>query len=188
MENKKKNGSNRAVMRSVSDDSVTSAYGLTTKENDNSRIMLLTTELFGLPDIDLNNPDEVRQRLKDFFMLYAKYDLKPTLTGLSSALNGHRRQWLWGVVQGRPTGGGSRPISLPEEVVDLLKRAYVLLENQWEIYMLSDMIKPAAGIFLGKNNFGYRDQVEYSIAPELPQEKDFSVEEIRKRYLFDDEE
>lgn len=162
--------------------------GLTVKETDNSKAILLTAELMGFPEIDLKNRKEVSQRLNDFFLLFAKYDLKPTVSGMAAALNGHKRHWLWAIANDRAIGGRGQTADLPAEVIAVIKKYYFSLENLWEMYMLSDMIKPAVGVFFGKNNFGYREQVECSLIPELPQEKDFSVEEIRKRYLFDEEE
>ena len=128
---------------------------------------------------------QVKQRLNDYFMLYAQADLKPTVVGMAIALNGHSRQWLWALTHDRPVGGTGNMVSLPPEVADTIKKAYFLMENQWETYMNSGKINPVSGIFLGKNNFGYQDKTEYVLTPNTQQDNDYDAEDIRKRYLID---
>jgi hypothetical protein len=55
------------------------------------------------------------------------------------------------------------------------------MENLWENYMQNGKINPVAGIFLGKNNFGYQDKTEYVVTPNQRQESDYSEAEIRER-------
>ncbi len=58
------------------------------------------------------------------------------------------------------------------------------METMWEDYMLNGQINPVSGIFLGKNNFGYRDQVDYQInSGEVSDSVDSAT--IRKKYLSD---
>jgi hypothetical protein len=47
----------------------------------------------------------------------------------------------------------------------VILEAYDLLEELWENYMQNGKINPVAGIFLGKNNFGYADKQEYVVTP-----------------------
>ena len=75
--------------------------------------------------------------------------------------------------------------ALPSEVANAIKKAYVSMENLWEIYMLNGKINPVSGIFLGKNNFGYQDKTEYVLTPNGQQESDYSTEDIKQRYLPD---
>ena len=55
----------------------------------------------------------------------------------------------------------------------------------WENYMQNGKINPVAGIFLGKNNFGYQDKSEYILTPNTRDDSDYSAEEIKQRYLPD---
>lgn len=49
--------------------------------------------------------------------------------------------------------------------------------------MNSGKVNPVAGIFLGKNNFGYQDKTEYVLTPNTNQDNDYSAEDIRARYI-----
>lgn len=60
------------------------------------------------------------------------------------------------------------------------------MENLWETYMVNGKINPVSGIFLGKNNYGYQDKTEYVLTPNAGQDDDYSAEDIRKRYLIED--
>ena len=156
---------------------------LNVEAGDNTKFMLVQMELFNMPNIDLENVEEVQQRLSDYFELYARNDMKPTVAGMALALNGKSRQWLWAVCNNQPINGQGTQISLPPEVTDTIKKARFLLENLWESYMNSGKVNPVAGIFLGKNNFGYQDKTEYVLTPNTNQDSDYSAEDIRARYI-----
>ena len=47
--------------------------------------------------------------------------------------------------------------------------------------MQQGKINPVSGIFLGKNNFCYRDQQEMVLTPNTNNEPDYDVEAIKKR-------
>lgn len=159
--------------------------GLNLSPGDNTRILEVNIALLNFPDIDMKDVEQVKQRLNDYFMLYAQADLKPTVVGMAIALNGHSRQWLWALTHDRPVGGTGHGVSLPPEVANTIKKAYFMMENQWETYMNSGKINPVSGIFLGKNNFGYQDKTEYVLTPNTQQDNDYDAEDIRKRYLID---
>ena len=71
--------------------------------------------------------------------------------------------------------------ALPTEVANSIKKAYVTLEMLWENYMQNGKVNPVAGIFLGKNNYGYQDKTEYVVTPNK-REEDYSIEDIKARY------
>lgn len=154
---------------------------LRVNEGDNTKYLMLNIELMNMPDIDLHNPEAVRQRINDYFVLYANYDMKPTVAGLGMALGLDRRR-LWEIKTGNYVNG-SPCQKLPREVLDSIKKAYKLMENLWESYMNSGKINPVSGIFLGKNNFGYQDKTEYVVTPNTRQDSDYDPDEIRRRYL-----
>lgn len=157
--------------------------GLTLEAGDNTKYLTVNIALLSMEQIDLHNVEEVEQRLREYFALYAKHDMKPTVAGMALALNGMRRQQLWAIVHDRPTGGAGYMAALPTEVANSIKKAYVSMENLWEIYMLNGKINPVSGIFLGKNNFGYQDKTEYVLTPNAQHESDYSPEDIKQRYL-----
>lgn len=54
--------------------------------------------------------------------------------------------------------------------------------------MNSGKVNPVAGIFLGKNNYGYQDKTEYVLTPNANQDSDYSADEIKQRYLTGSEQ
>ena len=155
---------------------------------DNTKFLTVNMELMNMPEIDITNPSEVQKRLSDYFALYAQYDMKPTVAGMAIALNGHNRQWLYAVTHDVATGGSGYKTALPSEVAVVIKKAYFLLENLWENYMQSGKVNPVAGIFLGKNNYGYQDKTEYVLTPNQQNDNDYSADEIRERYIAADQQ
>lgn len=159
---------------------------LSLEEGDNTKFMTVQMALLNLPDIDMENPEEVQTRLNEYFALYAQYDMKPTVAGMAIALNGHNRQWLYAITHDVATGGSGYKTALPPSVAVLIKKAYFLLENLWESYMNSGKVNPVAGIFLGKNNYGYQDKTEYVLTPNQQSDNDYSADEIRERYIMEE--
>lgn len=176
---KKKRGGNSPVIGN---------NGLNLEEGDNAKFLSVQMELFNMPSIDMNNVSEVQQRLSDYFALYRDADMKPTVAGMALALNGMRRQQLWAIVNDAPTGSAGYKAALPPEVAYSIKKAYFLLENLWESYMNSGKVNPVAGIFLGKNNYGYQDKTEYVLTPNQQNDNDYSADEIRERYIASDQQ
>lgn len=161
---------------------------LSLEEGDNTRFMTVQMALLNMPEIDMENVEEVQARLNEYFALYAQYDMKPTVAGMAIALNGMNRQQLWAIVHNAPTGGAGYKAALPPSIADLIKKAYFLLENLWETYMNSGKVNPVAGIFLGKNNYGYQDKTEYVLTPNQQSDSDYSADEIRERYIAADQQ
>ena len=120
--------------------------------------------------------------------MYANADMKPTVAGMAMALNGMSRQTLWAITHDAPLGGRGNYSTLPPSVTDTIKKAYFLLENLWESYMNSGKVNPVAGIFLGKNNYGYQDKTEYVLTPNQQNDSDYSADEIRERYIASDKQ
>lgn len=100
--------------------------------------------------------------------------MKPTVTGLSNAL-GVSRQTLYDWSKGRRRGEKS-------DRADLIKRAYDLLAELWEDYMLNGKVNPVSGIFLGKNHFGYTDKQEVTLTPGKPLGEDVTPEQLEEKY------
>ena len=156
--------------------------GLILEKGDNTKYLSLNMALLEMPSIDLNDPVAVQQRLMDYFELYAEADMKPTVAGMAIALNGHNRRWLYAVTHDAPTGGGGSFAKIAKDSALVIKKAYFLLENLWENYMQNGKVNPVAGIFLGKNNYGYQDKTEYVVSPNTQNEEEYDVNDIKKRY------
>ena len=149
--------------------------------NSNTLYIRKNLEIANLPEIDLTNPDEVGERINQYFEIEAKYGNKPTVAGLAMSLNGMNRRRLNEIVTGN--FGNTRGITttLPKTVTHLIKKAHQLMEQLWEDYMQNGKINPVSGIFLGKNNYGYQDKTEYVVTPNSQRDTDYSEAEIRER-------
>ena len=157
--------------------------GLMVEPGDNTKYLSLGMELFRLPAIDLKVPEQVENRLNEFFEIHARYDMKPTVAGMGMALGLDRRR-LWEIRTGN--FGTQKSLSeLPTLTKDSIKKAYEYMELLWENYMQNGKINPVSGIFLGKNNFGYQDKTEYVVTPNTNSDSDYNADDIRKRYLPD---
>lgn len=158
--------------------------GLMLEPGDNTKFLAVGMKLFQLPNIDLNDPKQVEDRLAEYFQIHYEADLKPTVAGMGMALNGMDRRRLWEIKTDNLKGGVSK-YDLPTATLDAIKKAYKYMEILWENYMQNGKINPVSGIFLGKNNFGYQDKTEYVVTPNTNNDSDYSTDDIRKRYLPD---
>lgn len=96
--------------------------GLNLDAGDNTKFMEVQMVLFNMPNIDLDNVEEVQQRLNDYFALYTSRDMKPTVAGMALCLNGMNRRTLWAIVNDAPTGGAGYKTALPPEVAHAIKK------------------------------------------------------------------
>ena len=154
---------------------------LNVEQGDNTKYLSLGRKLFNLPTIDLKDPEQVVNRLNEFFAIHEEYDMKPTVAGMGMALGLDRRR-LWEIKTGNY--GTQKGLSeLPTMTKDSIKKAYEYMEILWENYMQNGKINPVSGIFLGKNNFGYQDKTEYVVTPNVNSDSDYNADDIKKRYL-----
>ena len=157
--------------------------GLMVEPGDNTKFLAVGMQLFQMPKIDLTEPQQVIDRLNEFFQIHADNDMKPTVAGMGMALGLDRRR-LWEIKTGN--FGTQKSLSeLPTLTKDSIKKAYDYMEILWENYMQNGKINPVSGIFLGKNNFSYVDKQEHVITPNTHSDSDYNADDIRKRYLSD---
>lgn len=99
--------------------------------------------------LDLADARAVEIRINEYWALCIENEMKPSVTGLCRAIGVDRhtvRDWYNGVSRG------------PEHHA-IIKEAYTTLESLWEDYAQNGQMNPAALIFLGRNHWGYQDQV-----------------------------
>lgn len=123
---------------------------------------------------DMSDPDAVAARYDWYVQSCIDNNLRPGVAGLASAF-GYSRDWLKEMEKGNVK-------SVPRESVDMLKRAWGMLEDLLEQYMLTGKIHPAPGCFFMKNHFGYKDETETVIIKRDPYETG-DPQEIAQRYL-----
>lgn len=141
---------------------------------DNRKYIQLALESMNMPKLDFDDVPSVQARINWYFTRCMEYDMKPGVVGLANALGVDRKTlWSW--------KAGTRKES-NTALVDVIKKAYVLLEEMWENYMQNGKISPPNGIFLGKNHFDYKDVSDVVITPNNPLE-DGDPSEARKRYM-----
>ena len=156
---------------------------LQAEPGDNTKIVMTNMKFFDMPKVDLQNPDAVRERLVEYFQIYGEADLKPTVAGMAMCLGVDRRR-LWEIKTGSLVGGQGK-LNLPPETLDLIKKAYELLEMSMENYANAGKINPVMAIFMLKNHWGYTDKQEWVVTPNQQQASDYDADDIRKRYLSD---
>lgn len=143
------------------------------EEGDSSKFLKCSLRLYNLPEIEMSNPEQVKNRVQEYFTICCEEDTKPSVAGLALALNIDRR-YLWELREGKK--GKS------QEVADTLKKAMKLLDVQMTDYMQNGKINPVAGIFLMKNNFGYADKQEIEVKAQSPLGDTNDTKELEDRY------
>lgn len=134
-------------------------YGCELAEpGDNSRFLRLAMTAWDLPPIDISDPKQVEQRVREYFVHCADNDRKPQLVGLANWLGVSRdtlNSWKRGEYRAETHSA-------------IIKKAIDLIEEQWVDYMLNGKVNPASGIFIGKNHLNYRDSTEVVVTPNNP--------------------
>lgn len=149
---------------------LTAEGGEQVKPGDNSRYVRFALASWNLPPIDISDPQQVADRLEQYFKYCADNDRKPQVVGMCNWLGISRQtlnEWVNGVTRAATHG-------------DIIKKAYMTLEEMWADFMLNGKINPASGIFLSKNWFNYRDVADVVVTPNNPMQ-DLNAEEARKR-------
>jgi len=142
------------------------------KPGDNARYVRYAMACWNLPPIDISDPDQVWQRITDYFAYCEQNDRKPQLVGMANWLGISRdtlNSWKRGEYR-------------KDTHSDIIQKAVSALEEMWSEYMLNGKINPASGIFLSKNWFGYRDEQQLVVTPNNPLEN-ADPDEVRRRYL-----
>lgn len=138
----------------------------------NARYLRFALEGYHLPPVDLDNAEQVEERIDYYFRRCMEEDHKPGVVGLSNYL-GIDRITFFNWVHGNIRAGTH---------LNIAKRAYAIMEGLWEDYMQNGQINPVSGIFLGKNHFGYQDRTEVVQVQKDPLAEGASPAEIASRY------
>lgn len=143
---------------------------------DNATTISFTLELTSLEKINIENPTELKARIKEYFELCSDYNIKPSPSGLALSIGLNRTEledYLY-----RRNGHDN------EETSKVLTAAMAMLEAILVDYVQNGLIQPATGIFLLSNNHGYQDVKKVNITPvgsPLGAIKDKA--EIEKKYI-----
>ena len=126
------------------------------------------------PDIDTNDPDQVKDRIDQYHVFCMQSDMKPSVVGLAMALGVDRTTlWKW--------ENGVESNKSPQ-IRNLIKKGREINEMMMVQMMQNGKINPVTGIFLLKNNHGYKDQQDVVITPNTPLDAG-DPETARNRYV-----
>lgn len=156
----------------------TTAMSVQTEPGDNWKYLQHTMRMWNWPEVDMREPEQVAERIEQYFGICIEDDMKPSVAGLACAFGVDRKTiWAW--------ANGVDSKTLPTESRNLIKKAYQNLNAQMENYMQNGKINPVAGIFLMKNNMGYVDKQEMVLTPNQQLGDQVSPEDLQRKYLED---
>ena len=143
-----------------------------TQPGDNARFIRHALASWNLPPIDISDPDQVEQRVYDYFQYCADNDRKPQIAGIANWLGVSRdniNSWKRGEYRS-------------ETHSDIIKKAINIIEEMWCDFMLNGKINPVAFVFLSKNFLQYSDTQQIVVTPNNPMQ-DLDASEARKRLV-----
>lgn len=146
--------------------------GYMLEQGDTSRFLRHALANRGMPPIDISDAKQVEDRIAWYFNHCVEDDIKPTIGGLCNSL-GITRQALneW-------KNGNKRK----ETHVDIIKKAYEIMDELWEHYMMNGKINPVTGIYLGKVLYGHIEEQHIVVTPNNPLGDSSDYATIEEKY------
>ena len=154
------------------------------RSGENSRLIRLAMVAFDLPEIDINDPEQVQERINLYFDFCVTYGLFPSISGMS----------LWLGVCRDTINSWKNGFSRKETHQKIIDRAYTFIEAVLVDMLMEDRIPSPTGIFLLKSMFGYRDRFDIGLEARAIQSRsplddlrlsDEEMESLRRKYLVD---
>ena len=146
-----------------------------TEPGDNARYVMFGMTVYNMEPIDINDAVQVQGRIQEYFALCIDCDMKPGVANLAMAL-GIDRNRLLDIVRDVETRS-----SVPAATRSVIKKAHAYMGAYWEQITQNGKINPAAAIFLAKNNFGYRDQTEHVLTPNVKTSDNITPLDLSRR-------
>lgn len=137
-----------------------------------SRFIRHALASWDLPPIDISDPEQVKQRIGEYFTYCSENDRRPQVVGMCNWLGINRNtlnEWVRGETRADTHG-------------DIIKKAYDIMEEMWTDYMQYGKISPPTAIFLAKNWYGYKDVADVIVTPNNPMQ-DLDAATARKRLV-----
>ena len=129
-----------------------------------------------LPVINIKNPNEVRERIEQYFDFCESQNRPPNLIGLANWIGINRmtlEKWKRG------------DFSADNQVGPIIQAAASVIEEALVAQVQENPKSMIGGMFLLKSMFHYREQSEVAIVTGQQSDSEMSPDEIRKRYLGD---
>lgn len=147
-------------------------YGVT-DTGDARKYMESSLEMWELPEIDINNPKQVEERIKWYFKHCGEKELKPSVAGLSVALSVHRTT-LFNWAKGNTRNN--------QPHFNLIKRAVNIILYNIEAYSQDGKMNPAIAIFLLKNHGGYTDVQQLTVEAKQQEFEERKMSDVLDEY------
>ena len=147
-------------------------HNTSAKAADIKRIGMNLLKWYNMPKAVTD--EEIRERLKMYFVETLKAGEIPTVEAMSLAL-GYDRKTIWSWEVG---GEGSTPARR-----NLIKKAKEFLASFDAQLVQEGKVNPTTYIFRAKNYFGLKDEVEYVLTPNNPLGEQKDPTEIKKRLI-----
>lgn len=148
---------------------------------ENNKFLRHALGNLGLPPIDISDPKQVEERIFWYFNKCADDDVRPTVAGMQNSLGiNHDTLWMW------KTGGNRK--STHQQVI---LKAYSLLDELWEHYMMNGKINPVSGIYLGKVMFGHNEEQHIKVTATSQNDYSMDAQMLEQKYAqlpIDDED
>jgi len=143
-----------------------------TEPGEMSRFVRNALVSWNLPPIDISDPEQVEQRIGEYFQHCIDNDRRPQVVGMCNWLGITRatlNTWVNGEYRSKTH-------------FDIIKKAMSILEETWADLMLSNKLNPGSGCFMGKNWYNYSDTQQIVVTPNNPMQ-DMDAESARKRLV-----
>ena len=134
----------------------------------NRRVFSHIRSIKKIPKPNINDAKGVEKSCDEYFTLCETDGMKPSVSGLASALGTNREtlmKWLHGEI-------------VPIQITDILNEYFSMIEIFDETALKDNKTNAVAGLFNMKNNYGYKDEVEHHVI----EDKKPSNAEIEQRY------
>lgn len=139
---------------------------------DNARYLRYALASWDLPPIDISDPAQVEQRIRQYFQFCIDNDRKPNIKGLGNWIGVDEetvRRWRTGEYRSETHRG-------------VIKKAVDALQEMWWDYGQNGKCNPASWIFIGKNAFQMRDEQQIVVTPNNPMDSE-DAGTARTKYL-----
>lgn len=143
---------------------------LMTEDGDNGRYIRHALTAMDLPPIDISDPVQVEQRIREYFQYCEEQDCRPGFVALANWIGIDRttlNSWKRGEYRGATHS-------------HIVQKAVSILEEIWEELMTEGRINPVVGIWMGKQFYQQSDRQELAIAQDREMRTVPTIEEIAK--------
>lgn len=159
-------------MKQVQREEAGECYGVTESEGT-GKYLFSALEMWDLPKVDTDSPEQVETRIKWYFNHCAEKDIKPSVAGLAVALDTDihtLKRWATNERRnGQPHG-------------TLIKRAINIILYSVEIYSQDGKMNPAIAIFLLKNHGGYTDVQQLTVEAKQAEFEERKMSDVLEEY------